>query len=193
MSSNLIVDIICIVGIMAQVGIIIYFLKKNKSAIKKKEKTTHDTTTYEGARAAALSVTPADLNLKIPENQTFVYGVVMDWDMGGNVLTLATYITGAANAYLSTGNSLVGGGKNPEVGEMAVRFVTDAQGFIHRTMPVSNTGYPDKGCTRFYLLTNSGIYAAQEQLKYIENTTSPWLTMFIRANTIVNDMKAGYN
>ena len=186
--------IVYILAILVQVGIIIYFVRKGRTATKEDAgKKTQDTTTYEGTRTAAISVTPDDLKLKIPETATFVYGVVMDWDMGDNILTLAAYITGAANVYLSTGAGITGGGKNPEVAELAVTFVTDAQDFINRAVPVTSADYPSKGCVRFYLLTNKGVYAAQEQLIHFEDTTSPWLAMFIRGNTVITEMRAGLN
>ena len=184
--------IIYILAILAQAGIIIYFLKKNKSgAAPKVTANKRDLSTYEGARATAIGISQEDLGLKVPEDRTFVYGVVMDWDMGSAVLTLAAYVTGAANVYLSTGPGITGGGKDPEAGALAVKLVTDAQDFLGRTIPVMDTGHPAKGCVRFYLLTNHGVNAAQEQLIHIEDTTSPWLALFIRANTLINEMKQG--
>lgn len=184
--------IIYILAILAQAGIIIYFLKKKKAIPEEQALPSKiDLTTYEGARTAAIRVRGGDLGLTIPENQTFVHGIVMDWDMGAAVLTLTAYITGAANMYLSTGPAITGGGKNPEVGELAVRLVTEAQDMLLRTVAVADTGCPARGCIRFYLLTNHGVTAAQEQLIYIEDTTSPWLALFIRANTLINEMKSG--
>jgi hypothetical protein len=186
--------IVYIIAILIQAGIIIYFLKPKKNAAKEAaDKEPLNTNTYNGARTLAIGITPNDLSLKIPDTMTLVYGVVMDWDMGGHMLTLAAYITGAANVYLSTGSGITGGGKNPEVGELAVKFVTDAQEFINRTIPVSAADYPASGCVRFYLLTNKGMFAAQEQVAHFEDTTSPWLALFIRGNTVITEMRAGLN
>jgi len=186
--------IIYILAIILQTGIVIYFVRRGRAEKKKiLDAKSNDLSTYQGARTTAIGITPDDLKLKIPETMLLVYGVVMDWDMGEEVLTLAAYITGAVNVYLSTGVGITGGGKNPEVGELAVQFVTTAQDFVDRSIPVSNADYPSKGCVRFHLLTNKGMYAAQEQLIHFEDTTSPWLALFIRGNTVITEMRAGLN
>ena len=184
--------VIYILAIILQAWIIYYFISKSrKKANQAENKASVDLSTYDGVRDAALNVSPADLKLNIPASQVFVYGVVMDWDMSGTMLTLAAYITGAANVYLSSGPGITGGGKNPEVGELAVRFVSDAQDFLGRAIQVPQAAYPTKGCVRFHLLTNQGVYDAQELLIHIEDTTSPWLSLFIRGNNVINEMKQG--
>jgi len=184
--------IVYIIAILVQAGILFYFWKRSRDASREgKVSKERDLSTYEGARATAIGITADDLQLQIPDTRTVVYGVIMDWDMGGNILTLAAYITGAANVYLSTGAGITGGGKDPEVGELAVTFVTDAQSFIDRTIPVTSADHPSKGCLRFYMLTNKGLYAAQEKLEHIEDTTSPWLALFIRGNNVVNEIRNG--
>ena len=183
--------IIYIAIIVFQVGVIIYFVRRGR---KQKKEVEHNNAipaddTYEGRRHLALNVTPGQLKLNIPDTQTLVYGVVMEWNTGESVIALAAYITGAANLYISTGGGLSGGGKKPNVGEAAVRLVTAAQEFLGRAMPVNDTEYPPIGCTRFYLLTNKQIYAAQEQVKYFDDGSSPWLSLFEQGNEVIAEMK----
>ena len=42
-------------------------------------------------RNMALSVTPDQLKLSLPADQTKVFGVVMDWDLGDGTMTLIAY------------------------------------------------------------------------------------------------------
>jgi hypothetical protein len=144
-------------------------------------------------RNTALHIVPGQLKLTIPDNETLVYGVVMDWNMGDTLVTLVSYITGAANMYLSTGGSVLGGGKNPSVGEAASELVTMAQSYIFRATPVTTFELPPVGCVRFFLLTNHSKLAAQEQLGYFDNGTSPWLPLFEKANEVITEMRAGLN
>jgi len=118
---------------------------------------------------------------------------VMDWHMDNVLVTLVSYITGAASMYLNTGGGVSGGGKSPTVGEAASEFVTMAQSYIHKAVPVTTFGLPPNGCVRFYLLTNHSKLAAQEQVAFFDNGTSPWLPLFEKANEVITEMRAGLN
>jgi len=139
----------CIVAIVIQLGVLIYFVRRSRKIRKESAapEAAHDT--YEGMRNLALNVTADHLKLTIPANTTLVYGVIMDWNLNESVMTLAAYITGAANLYLSTGEGFSGGGKHPSVGEAAAAFVAGAQEYLGRAMPVTTTDLPPKGCIRF--------------------------------------------
>jgi len=182
--------IVYAIMILLQAGIIIYFVRRNRKLKKQlpQKETAPDVESYQGLRNLAINVTPAQLKLTIPGNETLVYGVVMECDLGDAIVTLTAYITGAANIYFSTGGGKTGGGKSPAVGEAAVELVTTAQDYVGRAIRVTATEECDKGCVRFYLLTNKGIYAAQEQLLHIEDGTSAWLVLFEKGNEMVNLM-----
>ncbi len=167
--------------------------RQEAAAARKSRLAAPPADTYEGLRSTCLCVTPGQLKLAIPNNETLVYGVVIDWNMEDTVVTLVAFITGAANMYLSTGGGISGGGKNPTVGEAASELVTLAQGYIYRAAPVSAFELPPDGCVRFYLLTNHNKLAAQEQLAYFDDGTSPWLPVFVKANEVITEMHAGLN
>lgn len=180
-----------IILILLQLGVIVFFVrrgrKQKQDASKTKPAASNPASGYEGLRNTALNISPAQLNLKIPDSETLVYGVVMDCNVGNAVVTLSAYITGAVSMYFSTGGGKTGG-MYPEIAESAVDFVTTAQGYIGRAIKVATTELPSNGCVRFYLLTNSGIYVAQEQLAYFENSSSAWQSLFEKGNDIIGQM-----
>lgn len=182
---------IYLVIILLQVCIIIYFIWRGRLQAKDKKgsEATAPAGTYTGFRTLALQVTPYQLELTIPDSKTLVYGVVMDWNTGDIVVTLATYINGAANLYLNTGGGVTGGGKNQNVAEAAVRFVTLAQDYIDRAMLATVMELPPTGCVRFYFLTNKQVYAAQEQVKYFDDNSSVWLPLFENGNEVITEMR----
>jgi hypothetical protein len=189
-------NIIYILLILLEAGVIVFFIRRGRLQAKKaaEKPAVPATDTYEGTRSLAINVTPLQLKLAIPASETLVYGVVMDWDTGEVVVTLSAYITGAANICFSTGGIKAGGGKNPEVGELAVDFVLAAQHYLGRAIPATTPmGLPSKDCVRFYLLTNKGIYAAQEQVKYFEDESSPWLILFVKGSNIINEIRSSGN
>lgn len=187
-------NFIYIIAILLQAGILVYFISRIVKSIANKKKVSSVpvfATEYERTRHTALHITQQQLGLDIPQSVTKVYGVVMDWDMNGVVLTLSAYITGAANVALSNGASVMGGGKNPAVAEQASEFVQVAQNYLLRAVPVSDTILPAIGTVKFYLLTNRGIYSAQELLSAIDDQSSPWVGLFFRGNMVVNEIKNG--
>ncbi len=178
-------NIIYLVVVLIQAAVVLYLV--NRRFAKKKPVTVApatDTDSIAALRDIALNVTPAQLKLLIPDTQLLVYGVVMDCNLGNGVVTLAAYITGAANIYFSDGSRKTGGGKHPEVGEAAVEFVTTAQHYINRAIHAP-AQLPPHNCVRFQLLTNQGSYAAQEQLSHITDGTSPWIPLFEKGNEVM--------
>ena len=75
-------EAIYLVAILLQVGVIIFFVRRNKARASNRvaDKEDYPEGSYEQQRRLALSVTPAQLNLTIPDSVTFVHGVVMDWN-----------------------------------------------------------------------------------------------------------------
>ncbi len=182
-------NILYVVIILVQVGVIVYFYRKGKKSKGTGPAGSIDESGYEGSRALAFRVTPAQLGLNIPPDATFVYGIIMDWNTGDAVVSLAAYITGAANLFFSTGGGLQGGGKSPEAGVAAVKLVSAAAEYAGRTIPLSDTsGMPPSGCVRFYLLTNNYVSAVQEQVQYLTDGSSPWLSLFELSNEVIGSM-----
>ncbi len=185
-------EAIYLVAILLQVGVIIFFVRRNKARAgnKAEDREDYPEGSYEQQRGLALSVTSVQLNLTIPDSVTFVHGVVMDWNTGDTIVSLSAYITGAANLYLSNGGGVSGAGKKPEVGEAAVKFVAAAADHIHSAVPVAGIkDMPPVGCVRFYLLTNKQIFAAQEQVKHLDDGSSSWLDVFSKGNDVIAEMR----
>jgi len=42
---------------------------------------------------------------------------------------------------------------------------------------------------KFYLLTNKGIFAGQEQMKKFENNSSTWLKLFEEGNNVLTELR----
>jgi hypothetical protein len=185
------IDILYVAAIIIQAAIVVFFVRRVILAMRRKKMVeSAPVSFYESTRLTALHVTPQQLGLAIPSSLLKVYGVLMDWDMNGTILTLNAYITGAANVSLSSGAAVTGGGKNPAVAEQASELVLMAQSYLNRTVPASDMGYPPPGTVRFYLLTNKGLYAAQELLTSIEDESSPWVELFYKGNMVVNEIKS---
>jgi hypothetical protein len=144
---------------------------------------------FEELRNIALNATADQLGLQITEDLTKVYGIVMDWDIGNGVVTTVSYETGDASMYLSSGGGVIGGGQHDNVRAVVGPYIKLGQGYLGKATKTETTPLPDKNCVRFYLLTNRGIYYAQEEMVNIENETSYWLPVFVEANKVLTELR----
>jgi hypothetical protein len=152
---------------------------------------THQTkqNMFEDLRSMAFKTTADQLGLAIPANQTIVYGVVMDWEMGGATATTVAYQTGDASLYLSSGAGVIGGGQHENVNRSAKEFVHLAQTYLYKTNKTETTSLPKEDFVKFYLLTTQGVYVGEEAIKNFENNTSHWLLLFEEGNKVLTELR----
>ena len=190
-----------IIGIILAGGLVFYLTSYgNKSTTNDKQTfADQDTTTpkvhqtkenaFEGLRNMAFSATPEQLGLSLPTDKTVVYGVIMDWEMGGATATAVSYQTGDASLYLSSGGGVIGGGQHQNVNSAAKQFVVLAQTFLDKATKTETTPLPKENVVKFYLLTNKGVYVGQEEMKNFENNTSIWLGLFEEGNNVLTELR----
>lgn len=189
-----------IIGLILASGLFFYLTScGNKATAENKQATDQATTTqkvhrrkenaYEELRNMAFKTTPEQLDLSLPTDKTIVYGVVMDWEMGGATATTVIYQTGDASLYLSTGGGVIGGGQHQNVNNASKQFISLAQTFLDKTTKTEMTDLPKTNEVKFYLLTNKGIYVGQEQMKNFENNSSAWLKLFEKGNNVLSELR----
>jgi hypothetical protein len=178
----------------------IYFLsRKNKKNINQKtssennrsrDKTQQDDkNVFSGLRNMAFSMNPENLHLILPSDQRIVYGVVMDWNIEGSTATTVSYQTGDASLYLSTGGGVLGGGEHEKVKTAAKEFVAVAQTYMDKVNPADSTPVASKDKVKFYLLTNKGVYAGEEELRNFESNSSVWQSLFEAGNKVIGELR----
>lgn len=144
---------------------------------------------FEGLRNMAFTATPDQLGLSLSADKTIVYGVVMDWEMGGATATTVSYQTGDASLYLSSGGGVIGGGQHQNVNRSAKQFVSLAQTFLDKTVKTETTPLPSTDEVKFYFLTNKGVFVGQEAMKNFENNSSTWLKLFEEGNNVLTELR----
>ena len=154
------------------------------------EKKIHtEKNTFEGLRDMAFAVTTEQLGLSLPEDKKVVFGVIMDWEMGGAIASTVAYKTGDASLYLSTGGGVIGGGKYQKVSDAAKQLVSLAQTYLKNTMKTELKPLPSTDEVKFYFLTNKGVFVAQEKIINFENNSSPWLKIFKEGNIVLSELR----
>jgi hypothetical protein len=177
-----------LIGIILAGGLVFYLTSFGNKSTKAKVHQTKENA-YEELRNMAFKVTPEQLELSLPKDKTIVYGVVMDWEMGGATATTVAFQTGDASLYLSTGGAVIGGGQHQNVNSASKQFISLGQTFLDKTIKTEMTVLPAINEVKFYLLTNKGIYVGQEQMKNFENNSSTWLKLFEEGNNVLSELR----
>ncbi|MBC7382261.1 MAG: hypothetical protein H7296_04605 [Bacteroidia bacterium] len=144
---------------------------------------------FEKLRNQALTTTPEKLNLHLSSDQLTIYGIVMDWEMGGTTSSTVCFKTGDASIYISSGGGVIGGGKQAEVNAAAKLFLSNAQECLDKAKKTRSTPLPEKNQVIFYILTTQGIYTGNEFMKNIENNTSQWQPLFDDGNRVIASLR----
>jgi hypothetical protein len=162
--------------------------KKNKRIRKTNEKNAdYLDNPYKGLRKMAFDMSFQQLGLTL--NDSDIYGVILDWDTGDGVATLAAYKTGDASLYFSSGGGVIGGGQNQHVSSAAKKFVKEATVYFDKSKVMYAIPLPDKNSIRLYFLTAKGKYCIHEQLKNTQNNTSDYNDYFGKANDLISELR----
>lgn len=144
---------------------------------------------YEELRKMALAVTPEVLKVSSPDDETKVFGVVMDWYIGGGIVTTTSFETGDASIYMNSGTMIIGGIGREKVSQAAKSFVKKAGEYRYIAEKTDKTPLPNKECVIFYLLTNKGIYSYQEKVARFDDKSSFWLPLFLEGNKLITEIR----
>jgi hypothetical protein len=183
--------------------IIIFLLTscKNREVVKEQQPTNKPDTAnkvkeskleenpYTGLRNLAFSTTPEDLKLKLDENKSIVYGIIMDWDIGQALATITSFKTGDASLYLSTGQTYMGGYGHENVRNAALDFVNKGQDYLSKSILTLETTLPDKNFVKFYLLSNKGKYMIQDLVDKITSQKSDLTPLFDLGNKVITEYR----
>jgi hypothetical protein len=192
-----------IIGLILTAGLVFYISScKNKSSTDKNkltEQQTNDTSQlkkvdpnnnpYQDLRNLALGATMEQIGVQFPSDQTKIYGVIMDWDLGKGTATLVAFLSGDASLYLSSGGGVIGGSGHNNVKQAAASFIKKADEYLSQTTKTDSTPLPGKDGVKFYFLTNNGKFVGQEEVKNFDNNSSQWLDLFEEGNKLITEIR----
>ena len=144
---------------------------------------------YHALREQSFNTTAAQLQLKLDNTKTIVYGVIMEWDITDAIVSLVAFQTGDASMYVSTGQIFIGGFAHENVKISALQFVEIGQEYLELAKPTTETPKLDNGCVRFYFLTNKGKYYIQGTVDNIESNKSNLTKLFDAGNNVITEYR----
>ncbi|HTL82388.1 MAG TPA: hypothetical protein VL651_11820 [Bacteroidia bacterium] len=141
---------------------------------------------YLPLREKAFATTAQDLHLDLPSGSISVYGVIIEWNMGNQVATIVTFITGDASLYMKSGMMMIGGIAHEPIRKYVAEMHTQAQEAVAQAKPQTEINFPPVGSATFWLLTNKGKFAHTENVRQLAQVKDAWHRLFDRANLVIS-------
>ena len=149
-----------------------------------------DVNIYDALRSLAFSITPEQIGITLPNDTPVVYGIIMDWNIDGEIATVVSFLNGDASLYLSSGGGYIGGGQKYEDTRNAVLELLEFSQKMLPSASQSNTNdLPNLGMIKIYFLTTNGLFVGQDYLKNIESNASLWTEIFEKINDVVSSIR----
>lgn len=152
-------------------------------------KTNLNVNPYSDFRQMAFLVKLKDLQLNSDTDRTFVYGVIMDLDVGKTIASVVAYKTGDASVYFRSGQLFIGGSGHKKIRNAALDLINSAQDYIKNSEITIDNSLPEKGCIKFYLLTNIGTFVHQETTQILTDSKNIWTILFSKGDQIITEYR----
>jgi hypothetical protein len=140
-------------------------------------------------RMMALCTPYEDLELEPSEEYPKVYGVVMDWPIKNEVVSLFSLSDGSASIYSTTGFGVIGGYYHTFVRRAAEGFVKNAGQFYDDAQGVKEYPLPDAEHVRFYLLCYDGVRMIEADSDSLENEEYEYSPFWNDAQKVMTELR----
>ena len=144
---------------------------------------------YSGARQMMLRGSRAKFGLPPGSLPTEPWGIVMDEGLEKGTFTTVAICDGSASLYFSNGGGYIGGkGQEPirKAAESAVRVARDFQPKMKAT---NDFPVPEKGQVIFYVMTDSGIFAANAAEADLKAHLAPFFPLWGAMQNVITEYR----
>jgi len=131
---------------------------------------------YKRRRKQVLSATPKQLGLDLPDDKTVVYGMAMDWHASwGARGTLFAYKTGIVGCLTNGGDKFTfQADRYEKLQASANQFIELGDIYLKHATKTNTPHLPPEDITRFYFLTNRGLFVGDTLAHNKSDVPSEW-------------------
>lgn len=140
-------------------------------------------------REMAITMAPSKLGFTPDADYPNVYGVLVDWPFGDQVVTVLALRDGTGSLYTTATFAITGGSRRPAIRAAATRLVRTAERFATAGRQVSSFPYPEGGTVYYYLLTYAGVRRCQGDMEAIERGADPTTALFLAAQDEITALR----
>lgn len=138
---------------------------------------------------ASLLTAPQPEAADIVAPGTSVWGVLMETGYPQGPVTLLVIGDGTSSLYFPTGGGVIGAGSHVTVRAAANALLITADAMKAALTPAKNTEFPAIGRVRFFVLTVSGVLAAEGVEQAIGNGTGPLSAIFHAGQAVISQIR----
>lgn len=140
---------------------------------------------YSGLRNQVLSLTTEQLVTDSP-----VLAVLMETGYPEAVATLVSVADGSSSLYFSNGGGIIGAGEYKQVHDSSVTLVNIAAKNKDKFLLTTNFPLPKIGFTRFYVVTDSGVYKEEILEDDLGNERHALSPVFFQGHELISYIRA---
>ncbi len=118
-----------------------------------------------------------------------VYGVMMDWPLGAQTVTVVSMCDGTASIYTTSTFGVIGGIGHESVRTAATNFVTTAERHYDSATPTKDYPYPQPGHVRFYLMCYEGVRVIDADEAEVKTAQSDFSDLWIAAQNVMTELR----
>ena len=135
--------------------------------------------------------TPAkDVGIQRTKGFPRVYGVLMDWPLGPQTVTVVSLCDGTASIYTTSTFGVIGGIGHESVRTAAARFVSAAGKHRDAAAPTKDYPYPKPGRVRFYLTCFDGVRVIDADEAALKTGKDPCSDLWTKGQRVMTELRS---
>ena len=144
---------------------------------------------YDGLRKQLFSFDPTTIGISGSDTKNQIYAIVMDTGYPEAVVTLVAVSDGSVSLYFSNGGGLIGMGGHEGPRKVLKEYMELAPAYLEKCEKVSEYPLPVQGETKFYILTNKGIFSAYGKESDMGNNRHELSPLFHKAHELITAIR----
>lgn len=140
-------------------------------------------------RLKMLTTDPKEFGITQSPNFEKVYGVLMDWPLGEQIISVVSLIDGNASVYSTSTFGVIGGFAHESVKIAAKEFVICASVFLSKSIKCYDLNYPKLDNVRFYFLTFDGLMQIDINSLEITKQNNEYFSLFSKGQSVITELR----
>lgn len=140
-------------------------------------------------RMMMLTTAPTEFGIQPTKSFPRVFGVVMDWPLGEQTVTVVSMCDGNASLYTTSTFGVLGGVGHESVRSAATNFVRVAERRYDRAVPTKEFPYPATGHVRFYLVCFDGVRVIDARADELANGADEASDLWTVGQRVVTELR----
>lgn len=147
-------------------------------------------TLYLEMRDQMFRMDPEKVGISRSDEFPNVWGVMTEFTLEGGYATMVSLANGRTYMYFSSGTGILGAGDYSMVSIASAELVKTAERYLSQMQSTTEHPFPSPGCTRFYLLTYSGLLTGQVAENAMMNErTHPMYGLYAFTHNVITQMR----